>query len=324
MNFGYFRTFLRCIRTTNSQHVQYRRLATIIDGKQISGEIKSELKEEISQLLRDGKRAPHLSVVLVGDDAASGVYVKNKLRACQHVGITSSTVLKNSSTSQQELLDIIDSLNCDQSVDGVLVQLPVPAHINERAVCNAVSPLKDVDGFHLSNVGRFVQDMDALLPCTPLGVIDLIRRTGIETLGCNAVVCGRSKNVGMPIAMLLHSDGRGETGGLDATTTICHRYTPAEQLRHCLGRADIVVSAVGIANLITGDMIKPGACVIDVGINRIVDKNGVKTLVGDVNFEEVVQVAGYLTPVPGGVGPMTVAMLMRNTLKAYKMAAIAS
>ncbi|XP_067937774.1 bifunctional methylenetetrahydrofolate dehydrogenase/cyclohydrolase, mitochondrial-like isoform X2 [Watersipora subatra] len=188
---------------------------------------------------------------------------------------------------------------------------------SERAVCNAVSPAKDVDGFNVVSVGKFCQDLKCLLPATPAGVMELLRRTGVETFGKNAVVAGRSKNVGMPIAMLLHADGIGETQAGDATTTICHRYTPPEQLRHFVKYADIVVVAAGIPGLITGDMLKPGCAVIDVGINRIKDpETGKNKIVGDCDFDSCSEVAGWITPVPGGVGPMTVAMLMKNTLQA--------
>lgn len=229
-------------------------------------------------------------------------------------------------------------MNKDETVDGILVQLPLPSHINERKICNAVSYEKDVDGFNECNMGRMCLDMKSMIPCTPLGVIELLRRVGIKTYGKNAVVIGRSKNVGMPIAMLLHADGRNETGGMDATVTICHRFTPEEELKKHCKLADIIISATGVPRLIRGNMIKPGACVIDIGITRITDEVTGKTkLVGDVDFEgkflriyvspvdiffvsfeEVRKVAGYITPVPGGVGPMTVAMLMSNTVAAAK------
>uniref|UniRef100_A0A8C5WV65 methenyltetrahydrofolate cyclohydrolase n=1 Tax=Laticauda laticaudata TaxID=8630 RepID=A0A8C5WV65_LATLA len=234
-------------------------------------------------------------------------------------GISSETILKPASVTEEELLDLIVKLNHDANVDGLLVQLPLPEHIDERKICNAVNPEKDVDGFHVVNVGRMCLDQYSMLPATPWGVWEIIKRTGIPTLGKNVVVAGRSKNVGMPIAMLLHTDGRHERPGGDATVTISHRYTPKEQLKQHTILADIVVAAAGIPNLITADMIKEGAAVIDVGINRIQDPVTAKPkLVGDVDFEGVKQKASYITPVPGGVGPMTVAMLMKNTIIAAK------
>ncbi|CAM1312830.1 Nmdmc (predicted) [Pycnogonum litorale] len=291
--------------------------AQLIDGKKIASCIRTELKADIEKWIGAGNRAPCLTVVLVGDDPASSTYVKNKVKAAASVGIKSETIIRPSSITESELTSLIKSLNDNPEVDSILVQLPVPEHISERNICNAVAPHKDVDGFHVVNVGRFCQDIDAIVPCTPLGVIELLRRTGVETFGKNAVVCGRSKNVGMPIAMLLHADGIGETNAGDATTTICHRYTPPEELKKFCLTADILVVATGIPGLITADMVKEGVCVIDVGINRINDPVTGKTkLVGDVDFEGVSEKASYITPVPGGVGPMTVAMLMKNTFKA--------
>ncbi|NXE28093.1 MTDC protein, partial [Ardeotis kori] len=234
-------------------------------------------------------------------------------------GISSETILRPASVTEEELLDLISKLNNDANVDGLLVQLPLPEHIDERKICNAVAPDKDVDGFHVINVGRMCLDQYSMLPATPWGVWEIIKRTGIPTLGKNVVVAGRSKNVGMPIAMLLHTDGRHERPGGDATVTISHRYTPKEQLKQHTIRADIVVAAAGIPNLITADMIKEGAAVIDVGITRVQDPVTAKSrLVGDVDFEGVKKKASYITPVPGGVGPMTVAMLMKNTIIAAK------
>lgn len=273
----------------------------------------------MEQWVATGNRRPHLSVVLVGENPASHSYVLNKTRAAADVGISSETILKPSSVTEEELMELIYNLNTDNRVDGLLVQLPLPDHIDERRVCNAVSPDKDVDGFHVVNVGRMCLDQSTMLPATPWGVWEIIKRTGIPTLGKNVVVAGRSKNVGMPIAMLLHTDGNHERPGGDATVTISHRYTPKEQLRQHTRIADIVVAAAGIPNLITADMIKEGAAVIDVGINRVQDPlTGKNRLVGDVDFEGVKQKASFITPVPGGVGPMTVAMLMKNTIKAAK------
>ncbi|XP_070137448.1 bifunctional methylenetetrahydrofolate dehydrogenase/cyclohydrolase, mitochondrial isoform X2 [Drosophila bipectinata] len=293
-------------------------MAQVIDGKGIAQEIRGQLAKELKEFVAAGNPTPHLTAVIVGEDPASEKYVANKMLACREVGISSETKRLPSSTTQEELLALIDQLNKDNRVNGVLVQLPVPEHINERTICNAVHVDKDVDGFNELNIGRLALDMEGIIPATPLGVKRLLEYSNIETLGRNAVVVGRSKNVSLPMAILLHSDGKYATKALDATVTICHRYTPPKELaRHCR-QADIVVVAVGKPGLITKDMIKPGACVIDVGINRIKDeKTGKFKLVGDVDFE-VRQVAGHITPVPGGVGPMTVAMLMQNTILAAK------
>ncbi|XP_016981891.1 bifunctional methylenetetrahydrofolate dehydrogenase/cyclohydrolase, mitochondrial isoform X3 [Drosophila rhopaloa] len=294
-------------------------MAQIINGNEIAKEIRGQLKQELKDLVDSGNPVPHLTAVIVGEDPASEKYVQNKMNACLEVGISSETKRLPASTTQEELLQLIAELNKDQRVTGVLVQLPVPEHINERTICNAVDVDKDVDGFNELNIGRLALDMDGIVPATPLGVKRLLEHQNIETHGRNAVVVGRSKNVSLPMAILLHADGKYATKALDATVTICHRYTPPKELaRHCR-QADIIVVAVGKPGLITKDMVKPGACVIDVGINRIKDeKTGKFKLVGDVDFEEVRQVAGHITPVPGGVGPMTVAMLLHNTLKTAK------
>ncbi|XP_015917410.1 bifunctional methylenetetrahydrofolate dehydrogenase/cyclohydrolase, mitochondrial [Parasteatoda tepidariorum] len=289
----------------------------LIDGKKIAAQIQAEVKMDIQRWIARGNRGPHLSVLLVGDNPASAVYVNNKLKAAQKTGISSETIFRTANTSEAEVLDIIRELNDSPNVDGILVQLPLPQHMNERRVCNAIAPHKDVDGFHVVNVGRFCLDMNALMPCTPLGIMELLRRSGVETFGKNAVVVGRSKNVGMPMAMLLHADGNGETQAGDATITVCHRYTPADQLVEYTKMADILVVATGIPHLIKADMVKEGVAVIDVGINRIKDPlSGRPKLVGDVDFDRIIEKASKITPVPGGVGPMTVAMLMKNTLTA--------
>ncbi|XP_056670692.1 bifunctional methylenetetrahydrofolate dehydrogenase/cyclohydrolase, mitochondrial [Monodelphis domestica] len=296
-----------------------RNEAVVISGRKLAQQIRQEVRHEVEQWVALGNRRPHLSVVLVGEEPASHSYVLNKTKAAADVGISSETILKPASISEEELLDLIGKLNEDDGVDGLLVQLPLPEHIDERRVCNAVAPEKDVDGFHVINVGRLCLDQSSMLPATPWGVWEIIQRMGIPTRGRNVLVAGRSKNVGMPIAMLLHTDGRHERPGGDATVTISHRYTPKEQLKKHTILADIVVSAAGIPNLITADMIKEGAAVIDVGINRVRDPVTAKPrLVGDVDFEGVRKKAGYITPVPGGVGPMTVAMLMKNTIIAAK------
>lgn len=294
-------------------------MAKLIDGKQIASEIRAELREQIVLWKAQGHRAPQLTAILIGDDPASATYVSNKMKAAEDVGINSKTERYSTDITEEELINRIEELNADDEVDGILVQLPVPDHINERKVCNTVSCDKDVDGFNERNVGRLCLDMNTLIPCTPLGVQELIKRAEIETFGKNAVVVGRSKNVGMPIAMLLHADGRNDTCAMDATVTICHRFTPPEELKRFCRLADIIVTATGVPGLITADMVKEGAAVIDVGITRVNDPATGKTkLVGDVDFENVRKVAGNITPVPGGVGPMTVAMLMKNTVIAAK------
>ncbi|XP_058826631.1 bifunctional methylenetetrahydrofolate dehydrogenase/cyclohydrolase, mitochondrial isoform X2 [Topomyia yanbarensis] len=294
-------------------------MAKLIDGKQIASDIRSELREQIVKWIQQGHRAPQLTAILIGDDPASNTYVANKMKAATDVGIVSKTERYSSDITEEQLLRRIEELNLDDAVDGILVQLPVPDHINERKVCNSVSCGKDVDGFNERNIGRLCLDMNTLIPCTPLGVQELIKRCQIETFGKNVVVVGRSKNVGMPIAMLLHADGRNDTCAMDATVTICHRFTPPSELARFCKSADIVITATGVPGLITADMIKEGAAVIDVGITRVVDPvTGKNKLVGDVDYDEARKVAGHITPVPGGVGPMTVAMLMKNTFIAAK------
>lgn len=296
--------------------------AELIDGKTVAAEIRAEIRDEILEFASNYQRPPHLTAILVGDDVASHTYVKNKMQAARDVGITSSTKNLPSNITEQELLNIIEELNNDDKVDGILIQLPVPEHIDERTICNAVSYLKDVDGFNEINMGRMCLDMEsAMIPCTPLGVVELIKRWKIDTFGKSVVVVGRSKNVGMPIAMLMHSDGKNQKSAMDATVTICHRYTPLKELAKYCKLADIIITATGVPFLIKADMVKEGACVIDVGITRITDEMGRAKLVGDVDFEGVRKVASCITPVPGGVGPMTVAMLMRNTLTAAKQLA---
>ncbi|KAK9719920.1 Tetrahydrofolate dehydrogenase/cyclohydrolase, catalytic domain [Popillia japonica] len=292
--------------------------ARILDGKQLAKEIQDEIKEEITLWTEKGNRRPCLRAILIGDDAASKTYVEKKMIASESVGIDSDTINLPSDITEKEIIDKIRQLNKDSNVDGILVQLPVPEHVSERNVCNAVDPRKDVDGFHIINVGRLTLNMDTFIPCTALAVIELIKRSEIKTFGKNIVVCGRSKNVGLPISLLLHSDARNECPGMEATVVLCHRHTPPEQLEIYTKTADIIISATGVVGLIKAHMVKPGACVIDVGITRITTPAGKTKLVGDVEYENVKKVAGAITPVPGGVGPMTVAMLMKNTLKAAK------
>jgi methylenetetrahydrofolate dehydrogenase (NADP+)/methenyltetrahydrofolate cyclohydrolase len=276
--------------------------AQIIDGKAVAQSTRQQVALRVQQRLAAGKRAPGLAVVLVGMDAASQVYVGSKRKACEEVGFVSFSYDLPASTTQQELFDLIDSLNADQKVDGILVQLPLPAGLDASAILERIHPLKDVDGFHPYNIGRLAQRMPALRPCTPKGIIKLLQSTGIQIRGMDAVVVGASNIVGRPMALELLLAG--------CTTTVCHKFT--KQLEQHVRRADLVVVAVGKPEFIPGDWIKPGALVIDVGINRL--ESG--KLVGDVEFDKAKEHARFITPVPGGVGPMTVACLIENTLEA--------
>jgi methylenetetrahydrofolate dehydrogenase (NADP+)/methenyltetrahydrofolate cyclohydrolase len=279
--------------------------ATILDGKKLAKQIRSELAEEVVEFIQNNGVVPCLAAILVGDDAASEVYVRNKRRACEEIGIESKLHRLAADTTQDDLLRLIAQLNMDDEVHGILVQSPFPSHIEPFRVVQAVSPAKDVDVFHPENVGRLVLGRPRFLPCTPHGVQQLLIRNNIEIAGRHVVVVGRSDIVGKPLANMLVQKGPGA----DATVTLAHSRTP--DLAAVCRTADILVAAVGRAKLITADMVRPGAAVIDVGINRT-DAG----LVGDVDFEAVKQVAGAISPVPGGVGPLTVAMLMRNTLTA--------
>ncbi|XP_059477723.1 bifunctional methylenetetrahydrofolate dehydrogenase/cyclohydrolase, mitochondrial [Neocloeon triangulifer] len=316
------RSSLSCCRnihqTYSSITNNFRPNAQILDGRKLANQILTEVKSDTDQWSNLGHRRPHLTAVLIGEDLASRIYVRNKITAANFVGISTNTVKMSESVSENEVLEVVSKLNLDPNVDGILVQLPLPDHVSERSICNAVVPHKDVDGFNTVNVGRLCLDMSTFVPCTALAVMELLKKSGIKTKGKNAVVCGRSKNVGLPIALLLHFDGSGELGGMDSTVTFCHRYTPPKDLMNHTRGADILIAAAGVPKLITAHMVKPGACVIDIGMNRIRDPYGKTRLVGDVDFNGVLEVAGYLTPVPGGVGPVTVAMLMRNTLLAAK------
>ncbi|MGR6980673.1 bifunctional methylenetetrahydrofolate dehydrogenase/methenyltetrahydrofolate cyclohydrolase FolD [Testudinibacter sp. P27/CKL/0425] len=275
--------------------------AQIISGTQIAKQIKTEVAEKIAQRLADGKRAPGLAVVLVGADPASQVYVGSKRKSCAELGINSQSYDLPAETSEQELLQLIDQLNADDSIDGILVQLPLPAQIDSTKVIERITPSKDVDGFHPYNVGRLCQRIPTLRACTPYGIIKLLQTTDIDLYGQHAVVVGASNIVGRPMALELLLAG--------CTVTVTHRFT--KDLEQHVRQADILVVAVGKPHFIPGNWVKPGAVVIDVGINRT--ENG---LVGDVDFDSAAEKAGYITPVPGGVGPMTVAMLMSNTLYA--------
>lgn len=274
--------------------------ATIIDGKQVSASIRRELTEQVADLKRRSGLVPGLGVILVGDDPASHSYVKGKEKAAEEIGIYSRTLRVPATTTEDEVLGMVDDLNRDPKIHGILCQLPLPSHINENAIIYAIDPKKDVDGFHPVNIGKMHMGEECFLPCTPHGVLELIRRTGVELKGRNAVVVGRSNIVGKPAAMLLLSQ--------HATVTVCHSRT-ADLAGECR-RGDVLVAAVGKAKMITGDMIRPGAVVIDVGVNR--SETG--KLVGDVDFEAALEVASAITPVPGGVGPMTITMLMKNTV----------
>ncbi|MBZ4646369.1 MAG: methylenetetrahydrofolate dehydrogenase / methenyltetrahydrofolate cyclohydrolase [Petroclostridium sp.] len=275
--------------------------AKIIDGKQIASKIKNELKNEVDQLKLKGI-FPGLAVVIVGNNPASRVYVNAKKKACEEIGIYSEEYALPEETTQQELLDLVRTLNKKKEVHGILVQLPLPKHLNEEEVINTINPNKDVDAFHPVNVGRIILGNPVFLPCTPAGVMELIKQSGFDVEGKECVVVGRSNIVGKPQSILLLEQ--------HGTVTICHSRT--RNLKDVCRRADILVVAVGKPHIITGDMIKPGAVVIDVGVNRLENKK----LAGDVDFDSAVEVAGAITPVPGGVGPMTIAMLMKNTVKA--------
>ena len=279
-------------------------MAKLLMGKEVSARIKAELKTEVENLKKEGIN-PGLAVIIVGEDPASQVYVRNKERACEECGIYSEKYALTAETTQEELLKLIDELNNKSSISGILVQLPVPKHIDEKTIINAIAPNKDVDAFHPVNVGKIMVGNYDFVPCTPAGVMELIKESGIDVSGKECVIVGRSNIVGKPQAMLLlHQNG---------TVTICHSKT--KNLAEKTKNADILVAAVGIPNFIKGDMIKEGAVVIDVGINRLENKK----LCGDVEFESAEKVAGAITPVPGGVGPMTISTLMKNTLKACRI-----
>ena len=281
--------------------------ATIIDGKAIAATIREELAVDVAAFHADSGITPHLAAVLVGDDPASAVYVRNKQRACEKTGIASTLHRLDADTSQDQLLDLVNQLNADTDIHGILCQLPLPEQIRELAVLDSVSPDKDVDGFHPENVGLIAQGRPRFLPCTPHGIQQLLIRTGVETSGAHLVVRGRSDIVGKPMGLLMVQKAEGA----NATVTFCHSRT--RNLAEIAATADILVAAIGRPNFVTAEMVKPGAVVIDVGINRVDDK-----LVGDVDFDPVSEIAGAITPVPGGVGPMTIAMLLKNTLTAAR------
>lgn len=286
----------------------------IIDGKGLAETIKGELKAEVDKIREEGGNIPHLAAVLVGDNPASASYVRNKVRFCEGAGFESTLIKKDVSITEDELLEVIDDLNRNEDVDGFIVQLPLPEHIDEDKVTMAIDPSKDVDGFHPVNFGKMAQGLDAFLPATPYGIMTMLERYNIETSGKHCVVVGRSNIVGTPMSILL---SRKAYPG-NCTVTLTHSRTK-DIAAECL-RADILIAAIGIPQFISADMVKEGAVVIDVGINRVEDpsrKSGYK-LVGDVDYDSVSEKCSYITPVPKGVGPMTVTALMLNTLKASK------
>ena len=286
---------------------------TILDGKFVSQEIQQELAAEVCSIVHTGLRPPHLAAILIGDDPASQTYVQNKIKACQKVGITSSLFHKSNSFSEKELLALIDSLNAEDSIDGILVQLPLPQNISENKVLERISFQKDIDGFHPINIGKMAKGLPTILPATPAGILELIKRYQIVTAGKECVVIGRSNIVGTPMSILL---SRNTYPG-NATVTLCHSKTT--DLEKHLKRADIVIAALGQCEFIRGNHLKPGAVVIDVGIHRVVMPDGSTKLKGDVCYTEASSIVSAITPVPGGVGPMTIASLLKNTLQAYRL-----
>ncbi|MCA9206210.1 MAG: bifunctional methylenetetrahydrofolate dehydrogenase/methenyltetrahydrofolate cyclohydrolase FolD [Pirellulaceae bacterium] len=286
--------------------------ATILDGKQIAADIRLELTEEVAEFIQNNGVVPCLAAVLVGEDPASDVYVRSKRRGCEQVGMESQLHRLPAETSEDELLALIHRLNKDDAVHGILIQLPLPKHIRESRVLDAVHPLKDVDAFHPENVGLVSQGRPRYLPCTPHGVVQILHRGGIEVAGKHVVVVGRSDIVGKPLAMMLaQRDSTCGPEAANATVTVCHSRTP--DLAAWTRQAEVLIAAIGKPRFITGEMIRPGAAVIDVGINRTDDG-----LCGDVDFASAREVAGAITPVPGGVGPLTVTMLLYNTLAAAR------
>lgn len=286
----------------------------IIDGKLIAAEMKKEIAKEVSEMIDKGFTAPHLAAVIVGEDPASQTYVSSKEKACHSVGMTSSVYRMSEKTSEKELLEMIDFLNNDQEIDGFIVQLPLPKHIDSDKVIEAIDPKKDVDGFTTTNIGRMQLGMPCYLPATPFGIMELLKRSNVEVEGKHVVVLGRSNIVGTPISVMLSR----KAVGANATVTICH--SRSNDLASYTKQADILIAAIGQKEFVKADMVKKGVVVIDVGIHRIEDpslEKGFK-LVGDVDYEEVSKIASKITPVPGGVGPMTIVSLLHNTLLAAK------
>jgi len=287
---------------------------TLIDGKKTAAEIKHEIAAEVAEMIARGERAPHLAAILVGHDGGSETYVANKVKACEECGFTSSLIRFEDDVTETRLLEEIARLNADDTVDGFIVQLPLPCHIDEQEIIRAIDPAKDVDGFHPVNVGRMSIGLPGFLPATPAGIMQLLKRYGVETRGKHAVVLGRSNIVGKPMASLLMQ--KANPG--NCTVTVCHSATP--NIKEICLHADIIVAALGQPGFVTEDMVKPGATIIDVGTTRVPDasrKSGWR-LRGDVDFDNVAEKCEFITPVPGGVGPMTICSLMINTLKARK------
>jgi bifunctional protein folD len=284
----------------------------LLDGKKTAALVQEAIAEEVRQIVAKGHRPPHLVAILVGNNGASMTYVNNKVTACERVGFASSVVNLPEDISQEALLEEIEKLNKDKSIDGFIVQLPLPKHINEQEVLLTVNPDKDADGFHPTNFGRMALGLDAFIPATPYGILELLTQYKIPTDGKHVVVIGRSDIVGRPISILLSQKP------WNATVTLTHSRT--QNLSKLTQEADIIIAALGIPNFLKAEMIKEGAVIVDVGITRVADASAKKgfRIVGDVDFEQVKQKASYITPVPGGVGPMTIAMLMKNTLNAYK------
>lgn len=290
--------------------------AKIVSGTEVAKDIRAELKEELAELKEKHNIVPGLVTILVGADPASQSYVAAKNKTAHAIGVNSEQVTLDADTPEEELLKIVDKYNNDDSINGILVQLPLPKHINEGKILNTINPDKDVDGFHPVNIGRMVLGEKCFLPCTPHGVLELLSRSGVETSGAEVVIIGRSNIVGKPMANLMLQ--KRESG--NATVTICHTRTK-DMAEHCR-RADIIIAAVGVPNMVTADMVKEGAAIMDVGVNRIgMSESGKAILAGDVDFDAVKEKASVITPVPGGVGPMTITMLMKNTVQSAKMAA---
>lgn len=286
----------------------------ILDGRKLAKEIRAELAQEVAQLTKNDERPPHLAAVLVGDNPASQAYVRNKVRSCEKVGFVSTLIKRGEQATEEEVLQIVQELNNNPDVDGFIVQLPLPDHIDENKITLAIDPAKDVDGFHPVNFGRMAQGLPCYIPATPLGITEMLRRYEINTSGMEVVVIGRSNIVGTPMSILLSR--KGNPG--NATVTLCHSRT--KDLKAHTLKADMIVAAIGQPDFVTADMVQPGVVIIDVGINRVDDaeaKRGYR-LVGDVDFVGVGEKASYITPVPGGVGQLTVVSLLMNTLKARK------
>jgi len=286
----------------------------LLDGKKLSNDIKDEIAVEVNKIVANGKKVPHLAAVIVGSDGASLTYVGSKVRACERVGFESTLVSLPETTSEDELLSKVSELNNDDSIDGYIVQLPLPKHIDEQKVLMAVDPNKDVDGFHPVNVGKMTLDLPSFLPATPYGIMEMLERYEVETSGKNVVVIGRSHIVGRPMSILMSQKRKAG----NATVTIAHSRT--QNLSKITKEADIIVAALGVSEFLTGDMVKDGVVIIDVGITRVPDDSKERgyRIAGDVHFGSVSQKASFITPVPGGVGPMTIAMLLKNTLQARK------